>query len=463
MFAPAALLAQQPAPSPTPAPPAAQPAPAPALAAPVSLDRVVAVVGDVPITQSLLRERIIQKKQEGAAIPTDSAAFRAFSLAALNELVDEELLLAKAKELKIEVPDADLASTVDKQYKAIRSQFGTDNEFRTELAKAGYGTPEEYRRFLTDRIRRNELISRATRQLRDEGKIVQANVTDAEVQEAFERNKAALPKREASVTWRQIIIAPKPSAEAKERARAKAESLLADIKHGADFEQLAKRESADSASRINGGDLGWTRRGRMVPEFDRWLFGFYALAPGQLSPVVETPFGFHIIRVDRVNAAEVKSRHILITPVIDSADVARARLEADSVAAAWRSGASFDSLAKKHHDFRSLEETTLLTPYPRAQLPAQYQRAFADAKVGDVVVFDIPGNANIPLKIAVAQLASAEEGGDLTLKEVKERFRQRLAEEGGVRRLLEGLRKQTYVSVRPDAIDLEPPPSAPGR
>jgi peptidyl-prolyl cis-trans isomerase SurA len=456
-LAPAALLAQQPG----AVAPAEKPSSAVLASATIPLDRVVAVVGDVIITQSELRERLLAKKQEGAVIPTDSAGLRAFSLAALNELVDEELMLAKAKDIKVEVPDADVNSTVDKQFKAIRSQFRTEAEFRTELAKAGYGTPEEYRHFITDRIRRNELISRATRQLREEGKIVQANVTDAEVEEAYERNKASLPKREPSVTWRQIIIAPKPSAAAKEVARAKAESLLAEIKRGADFEQLAKRESADSASRINGGDLGWTRRGRMVPEFDRWLFGYYALAPGQLSPVVETPFGYHIIRVDRVNASEVKSRHILITPVIDSADVARARLEADTVARQWKAGVPFDSLAKKHHDYRSLEETSLLTPYPRAQLPAQYQAAFANAKVGDVVVFDIPGNANIPLKIAVAQLASIEEGGDLTLKEVKERFRQRLAEEGGVRRLLDAMRKQTYVSIRADAIDLTPPPSTP--
>jgi peptidyl-prolyl cis-trans isomerase SurA len=266
------------------------------------------------------------------------------------------------------------------------------------------------------------------------------------------------------VAWRQIIVAPKPSFASKERARVRAESLLAEIKRGADFEQIAKRESADSGSRVNGGDLGWTRRGKMVPEFDRWLFGYYALAPGQLSPVVESPFGYHIIRVDRVNAGEVKSRHILITPTVDSADVKAARAEADTVADLWRKGASsFDSLAKKHHDYRSGEETTLLTPFPRAQLPAQYAQAFTGKKANDLVVFDIPGNANIPVKVVVAQIASVEEGGDLTLAEVKERFRARLAEEGGVRRLLEGLRKQTYVSIRGDAIDLTPLPDLPTR
>jgi len=464
-LSPASLLAQQPAPS---TPPAAQPAPAAAAKSVVSgpqipLDRVVAIVDGVVITQSNLRERLLAKKQEGAVIPKDSAGYKAFALASLNELVDEELILEKGKEIKTEVPDADVTNTVDQQYKAIRSRFSTDAEFKTELSKAGYGTPEEYKRFLTDGIKRNEMITRTTKKLREDGKLVSANVTDAEVQEAFERNKSALPKREASVTWRQIIIAPKPSLAEKERARVHAESLLAEIKRGADFELIAKRESADSGSRVNGGDLGWTRRGKMVPEFDRWLFGYYALAPGQLSPVVESPFGYHIIRVDRVNAAEVRSRHILITPTIDSSDVAAARREADSVAAQWRAGAAFDSLAKKHHDYRSGEETTLLTPFPRAQLPAQYQQAFTDKKAKDIVVFDIPGNANIPVKIAVAQINSVEEGGELTLVEVKERFRSRLAEEGGVRRLLDGLRKQAYVSVRPEAIDLSPLPELPTR
>jgi peptidyl-prolyl cis-trans isomerase SurA len=345
----------------------------------------------------------------------------------------------------------------------VRSRFTTEAEFKTELAKVGYGTPDEYRRFIAEGIRRNELLTRTTRKLREEGKLVPANITDAEVQESFEKSRNDLPKREPSVTWRQIIIAPKPSAEAKERARVRAESLLAEIKRGADFEALARRESADSGSRVNGGDLGWSRRGKMVPEFDRYLFGYYALAPGQLSPVVETAFGYHVIRVDRVNAGEVKSRHILITPTIDSADVVRARAEGDSVAKLWRAGVSFDTLAKKHHDFRSGEETTLLTPFPRARLPQQYQQAFEGKNPQEIVVFDVPGNANIPIKVVVAQINSVEAGGDLTLAEVKEQIRSSLAEAGGMRRYLDTLRKQTYVSIRPDVIDVSPLPAVPAR
>jgi peptidyl-prolyl cis-trans isomerase SurA len=417
----------------------------------------VAVVGDVPVTQSDLQERVIAKRQEGAQLPTDSVAFHAFLLGVVNELVEEELLLQKAKDLKIEVPDADVNNTVDKQIKEIRGRFPSDAEYRSELQKAGLGTPEEFRRFRADQVRRSELISRTVKQLREDGKLISANVTDAEVQDAYERNKSSLPKREASVAWRQIIISPRPTAAAKAAARAKADSLLAEIKAGGDFELIAKRESDDPGTKQNGGDLGWNRRGTMVPEFDRWMF---ALAPGQLSPVIETAFGFHIIRVDRVQPGEVKARHILIAPKVDSADVARAHLEADSVVAAWRAGASFDSLAKKHHDFASGEETTLLTPFPRAKLPAAYQQAFADKQPKDIVTFEIAGNASVPAKVVVAQISAVEEGGDLTLDEVKERFRARLAEEGGVKRLMDTLRKQTYVTIHNDALVITPAETA---
>ncbi|MEO8623705.1 MAG: peptidylprolyl isomerase [bacterium] len=452
--APAALRAQVPAT--TTATPALQPAGTKPVTLP--LDRVVAVVGDAIITQSNLQERLIQKRADGVTFPTDTVAFRAFALSVANELVDEELLLQKGKELKVEIPDVDVNSTVDKQFKDVRKKFGSDAEFRSELSKAGYGTPEEYKKFLADGIKRNETITRTIKKLREDGKMTQANITDAEVAEAYERTKASMPKREAAVTWRQIIIPPKPSPAAKEFARVKAESLLAELKSGGDFEKLAKRESQDPGSKDNGGDLGWNRRGKMVPAFDRWMF---SLAPGVLSPVVESPFGFHIIRVDRAMPAEVKARHILITPKIDSLDVARSKLEADSVVAALQAGAPFDSLAKKHHDFASGEETTLLTPFPRSQLPAAYQQAFGDKKAKDVVEFAIAGNTNVPSKYVVAQIASVEQGGDMTLEEVKERFRSRLAEEGGVKRLMEALRKATYVSVRKDAIEL-PVAVAPG-
>ncbi len=415
----------------------------------IPLDRIVAVVGDQPITQYDLQERMLQMQQApGFVAPKNADEFDKLAKDVVNQLIDEELLVQKAAALKVEVLDADLTPTVERQLREIRARFPSDAEFRAELVKAGLGSPEEYRRFLIEQMRRNEFQRRVVEKLRADGKIPPVNVSQAEVEEAFNRSRTTLPRRPATVTFRQIVVAPKPSDAAREIARAKAESLLAEIKAGAEFERVAKRESADSVSREQGGDLGWNRRGRMVAQFERWMFG---LRPGDLSPVVETVHGFHIIRVDRVQPGEVKSRHILVRARIDSADVERARLEADSVAAQWMAGTPVDSLAKLHHDFGSGEETSILTPIPTdSGLPPSYKQAFAGKKANDIVTFAISGVNGNP-KFVVAQLASVDEGGEYTLSDLRERVRQQLVEEGSIRRFLDGLRKETYVSIRLDA------------
>lgn len=451
-----ALGAQQPLPTPptSPAAPAPRDSGAPATAVSavpatdttrLTLDRIVAVVGDQPITQYDVQERILAMGQQpGFKPPTTPEEYDKLALEVVGQLVDEELLVQKAKQLKIEVTDQEIAASADRQLRDIRSRFSSDAEFRAELAKAGLGTPEEYRRFLSDQLRRSELQRRVIDKMRQDGKIPPVNVTEAEVQEAFNRTRTTLPRRPATVTFRQIVIAPKPNAAAKAVALAKAESLLVELKGGADFERVAKRESMDSVSAARGGDLGWNGRGTMVPEFERWMF---SLRPGDLSPVVETVHGFHIIRVDRAKPGEVKARHILIRPKIDSADVARARAEADSVAAQLAAGVPFDSLARLHHDYASGEETSILTPIPRDSMPASYQRAFAGKKPGDVTVFEIPGIAGRP-KFVVARLATVEEGGEYKLSDLRDRVRQQLVEEGSIRRFLDTLRKQSYVSIR---------------
>jgi peptidyl-prolyl cis-trans isomerase SurA len=435
-----------------PAAPAAPPPSTQARDSIIPLDRIIAVVGDQVITQFDLQERMLALQQSPNFRPPQTEAdYNKLAREIINALIDEEALIHKANELKVEIPDADLTPTIDRQMREIRGRFPTEQEFRAELAKAGLGTPEDYRRFLTEQMRRTELQRRVVAKLRQEGKLPPVNVSQAEVEAAFNRERSRLPRRPATVTFRQLVVAPKPTAAARATARARAESILVEIKGGGDFERIARRESADSASRIQGGDLGWNRRGQMVPEFEQWMFG---LRPGDLSPVVETGHGFHIIRVDRVQPGEVKSRHILIEPVVDSADHQRARAEADSAARRWRAGVPFDTLVKAHHD--KLEETSILTPITRDSLPASYLGAFANKKAGDIMVFEIPGMKGHP-KYVVAQLLSADEGGEYTLADLKDRVRQQLVDEGSYRRMLDNLRKELYVSIR---LDDSPRPPA---
>jgi peptidyl-prolyl cis-trans isomerase SurA len=406
----------------------------------IPVDRVVAVVGDQVILWSDVMSTINQQRAAGLEMPADSAGQAQLARDALNSLVDEEILVQKAHLLKIEVTPDEVNRNVDDQVKRVRSQFQTDEEFRAELRNAGFGTPEEYRRTLYEQMYRRALQQRAFEELRKTA--VGRNVSEAEVNEAFEKNKAQLQGAPATVTFRQVVVAPKPSAAAKAKAKAKADSLYAEIKKGGDFEQIAKRESMDPGSKAQGGDLGWNRRGAMVPEFERMMF---ALQPGQVSPVFETPFGFHILKVDRVQAGEVKARHILIAPAIDSADILAAKQEAELVATQLRNGAAFDSVVAKHHD--PAEEKGILQPFVRDSLPVSYGTAIAGKKPGDVTdPFELTSARGS--KWAVVQLVTVNEAGQYNEAEVKERIRSQLVAERATRSLLDDLRKQTFVSIR---------------
>jgi peptidyl-prolyl cis-trans isomerase SurA len=421
-------------------PPAPAAAARPALAN-IPIDRVVAIVGTQPLLWSDVLTFINQQRAAGLTLPPDSAGQAAFARDALNQLIDEEILVQKAHEMKVEVTESDVNRTVDDQIKRVRDQFKTEEEYKTELRNAGFGTPDEYRRTLYTQFYRRSLQQRVFPDLQ---KTAHArNVSEAEVEEAFLKNKEILNKQPATVTFRQIVVAPKPTAEQKARARAKAESLLVEIKKGGDFELIAKRESMDQASKPTGGDLGWNRRGAMVPQFERMMF---ALNPGQISPVVETAFGYHMIRVDRVQAAEVHAHHILIMPEIDSADIMRARVQADSIAKAWREGASFDSLVAKFHD--PAEEKGILQPFVRDSLPASYGTAIAGKKAGDITEpFELKGPSGAS-KFAVVQLVTVNEAGQYVESEVRDRIRQQLIAERATRQLLDDLRKHTYVAIR---------------
>jgi len=241
-----------------------------------------------------------------------------------------------------------------------------------------------------------------------------------------------------------VIASPCASAAAKAKAKARADSLLVEIRKGGDFEQIAKRESMDPGTKQLGGDLGWNRRGSgLVPEFEAMMF---ALRPGEVSPVIETAIGYHIIKVDRVQSAEVKARHILIAPVIDSADVERARVEADSVSVQWRRGVSYDSLVARHHD--PTEEKGVLQPFNRDSLPASYQTALTGAKAGTITSPFPLANPRGPSKFAVLQVVTLTDAGEYNPSEIREQIRAQLADERSIRQLLDDLRKHTYVSLR---------------
>lgn len=407
------------------------------------LDRIVAVVGTRPILASQIDEEIVRFQAQGGQLPPDSAGRAKMRRQILDRMVEEELLVQQAqRDTAVKVTEQEVLAAVEQTYQNARKQFTSEVEFQNQLRAVGLGTVEEWRRQLADDQRRRILQDRLIEGLRQRGKLRPVPPTDAQMREFWEANRAQQPKRPATVSLRQIVIKPQPDSAAKARAYQLAESLLVELRHGADFAGVAKRFSADSASREQGGELGWFRRGVMFKQFEDAAF---RLRPGQISDVVETPFGFHIIKLERAQPAEILARHVLIMPEVSRAQVEIARRLADSVHAALAGGASFDSLARRAAD---PEEPKLAEDAPITQLPPEYQQLLAsDTTAGLKPVITVGAGSARP-KFVVLDVTQRHAEGEPAFEDVKLRIKEVLSNDLAIRHYIDQLRRQTYIDIR---------------
>ena len=260
-------------------------APAPASTA----SEVVATVNGVAISRAEVEQAArMLLAQSRTPAPTDPEQQRKVQDAALNLLIDQELLYQAAKGLTV----ADLDKQVEEKFNAAQARFGTPEAFEQALGQAGL-TGQEFK----DRLARDLLIASYI----DREVTAKITLAPEQAKQFYDANPDKFTQPE-SVKASHILIGAdaKATLEEKQAAQQKANDILAKIKGGADFAELAKAESTCPSAK-KGGDLGSFGRGQMVKPFEEVAF---SLQDGAVSEVVETPFGYHIIKSQGKTAGE---------------------------------------------------------------------------------------------------------------------------------------------------------------
>ncbi|MGH7583417.1 MAG: peptidylprolyl isomerase [Gemmatimonadales bacterium] len=415
-----------------------------------TVDRIVAVVGTKAILGSQVLEEIYARQANGEdRIPDqtkDSAAFRTTFRRYVDTLVNFELMYNQAAaDTSIKVTDQQVSDAVDALVQEARRRFTTQAEFLAQVHQVGYSSVEDWRTALREKQRRTLMVRKYEQQLADDNKIKPITPTEKEMRAFYDANIGMLPPAPASVSLRQIVVAPKPDSAAKARSRELADSLVGLLRKGADFATLARRFSMDEQSRNDGGNLPWYRHGETVHEFEDALF---SLKVGQISDPVESPYGFHVIQVMRVAPGEVQARHILIIPDVDSTAQRAAHDTALAVAAALANGASFDSLQHRYNDPAEGEEFPDVPVDSVAHTP--YGPVIANLDSGQVSQpFALPTlNQPVRTKWAVVQVTRRRPEGRRPFADLREQIRTLLSGMLGQEDYLNQLRQRTYVDIR---------------
>ena len=299
------------------------------------LDRIVAVVDKDVILESELNQQIdffVFNNRVDKSTPN-------LNHLVLDALVNDKLIVAKAiEDTNVSVTEDEITQRLDGLIQQGIQQFGSEQK-----VEEYYGMPiTKIKREWRDEMRR-KLFSENMQKLKF-GTMVASR---REVQEFFETYKDSLADAPESIELYHILKIPAKSGKLIESAKKKAQSIIDSIKAGGDFADFAQRYSQDPGSAKSGGDLGLTRRGQFVKEFEEAAF---ALSEGQISAPVESPFGVHLIQLVERRGELVHTRHILLKVEADTTADTEVIALLKNVTDSIKAGGNFSEFAKKYSD-----------------------------------------------------------------------------------------------------------------
>lgn len=276
-----------------------------------NIDKIIAKVDNYYILKSEVESLVVRGKQENQPIEKCKA---------LESLAIQKLLVAKAEIDSVIVDEDQIKSQLDARMGEMVRLYGSEKNIVQQFNKSLETLKSEYRNQVKEQLTAQKMQSSITDKI---------TVTPYEVKDFFNKiPKDSLPVIPSEVIISQIVRLGKVTKSQRDELIERLNGLKSRIELGEDFSVLAKEFSEDQGSKPYGGELGWSKRGQMVSQFEAEAM---SLDSGQLSKVIESEFGFHLIQTLDVRGQEYRARHILLRPDYSTLDMSKPKAFLDSL------------------------------------------------------------------------------------------------------------------------------------
>jgi len=341
-----------------------------------TIDQIVAIVGKQVILQSDIENQVLQLRAQGYYSSGD------LKCETLEQVLYSKLLVNQAILDSVEVNDSEINSEMERRLNYFINQIGSEEKLEEYYKKSIPEIKEEFREVIREQMLAQRMQQKTTADIK---------VTPQEVK-AFFNNipKDSLPIINTEFELEQISLHPKVEETEILRIKDQLREFKERVNNGESFATLAVLYSEDPGTAAKGGELGFVGRGDLVPEFSAAAFN---LKEGEVSKIVKTDYGYHIIQLIEKKGERINCRHILLKPKISPAEKLKARQQLDSVVTAIRKNEmTFKQACWKYSEDENtrlnggvmVNPTTGNTKFEAAQLEPKVAMAIQNLKVGDI-------------------------------------------------------------------------------
>lgn len=300
------------------------------------VDRIIAVVGQNMVLESDIESQYLQAKMQGSI----EGSARTVKCQMLENQLLQNVMLNQAELDSVQVTDSEVEQSLDQRLHYFITQFGSKEKLEEYYGKTVLEIKEEFRPLVKNNLLVEQVQKNITKNV---------FVTPSDVKNFYRDMPAdSVPLISAKVEMRQIVKIPPVSLEQKVMIKEKLRDLRRRVMQGENFATLAILYSEDPGSAAKGGEIGFFGRGELYPEYEAAAF---KLKEGEVSEVVESKAGFHIIQLIERKGDYINTRHILLMAKPSPQDLESARNTLDTLLVKINSGEiTFEAAAEKYSD-----------------------------------------------------------------------------------------------------------------